>query len=240
MNTLRAKTGVAQLDSMLCGGLLKESITLVSGDPGTGKSTLATQFLMEGIRNGESGAYLSLEEEKHGFFRNMCAYGWDLKALESHGKLYFEFFQTEELVKHITDGYQTIDQQLRRVNAKRLVIDSVTAYLLACDSELSKRDELKRLSDNIRKWKVTAVLTGESRETDTSHGTDYMVDTIIRLYNMKGQNLQNSRQRLMEVEKMRGSNHSQQTHKMRITSEGVTVEEELSGRIITAQRNTLM
>jgi KaiC/GvpD/RAD55 family RecA-like ATPase len=86
-------------------------------------------------------------------------------------------------MRHITDGYQVIDHELRRIKAKRLVIDSVTAYLLAAENELSRRNELKRLFDHMRKWKVTALLTAEAGQTDAGCGIEYMVDTIIRLHN---------------------------------------------------------
>jgi circadian clock protein KaiC len=221
---MRAKTGIQKLDEMLGGGLIARTITLVAGKPGTGKSTLATQFLLEGIRRGENGAYLSLDEEKHRFFINMCGFGWDLKKLQDDGRLYFESFRTEELQSQIADGYQNIDRELRRINAKRLVVDSITAYLLACPSELARRNELKRLFDNIRKWGVTAVLIGESIDSGTNYGVDYLVDTILRLHLGRGQNLK--KQRLIEVEKMRGSWHSEELVPLRITCDGLQVGED--------------
>jgi KaiC/GvpD/RAD55 family RecA-like ATPase len=219
----RARLGVTGLDEMLRGGLMRESVCLVSGSPGTGKSTLATQFIIEGIANGENGAYISLEEEKHGFFRNMRPFGWDLAALEGEGRLYFEFFRTEELVRNITDGYQTIDHELRKIRAKRLVIDSVTAYLLASNTELARRNETKRLFDDLRKWRVTSILTGEGRASEAAYGVDYLVDSIIRLQNRPCDQRPGLRQRLVEVEKMRGSQHSQELKPMEIGAEGIKV-----------------
>ncbi|MFH1055155.1 MAG: ATPase domain-containing protein [Candidatus Altiarchaeota archaeon] len=219
--TGRLRTGVPNLDEMLNGGLLDGSITLVSGDPGAGKSTLAMKFLLEGIRNGENGAYISLDEEKRNFFRNMRTYGWSLDKLEADCSLYFEYFRTEELVSHITDGHQTIDHQLKKIKAKRIVIDSVTAYLSASENQLSLRSQIKSLFDNIRKWKVTALLIGESLRADSNFGVDYMVDTIIRLHNNRDGG---RRRRLIEVEKMRGSKHSQEAHIMEITDEGIIVK----------------
>ena len=219
---IRAKTGIPALDDMLEGGLLRDSITLVSGAPGTGKTTLAAQFIMDGIRCGENGAYISLEEEKHGFFRNMLGFGWDLKKLEDDGRIYFESYRAEELLKLISDGYQTLDHELRRIRARRLVIDSISAYLLTCDSELCRRNETKRLFDNIRKWRLTALLTGESRQTEMGYGIDYMVDNIIRTYYPLDQE-HGRRQRLIEVEKMRGSMHSHDVRPMRITAAGLVV-----------------
>jgi len=220
----RVSTGVESLDKMLSGGFMPDTINLVSGSPGTGKSTLATQFLIDGIEHGENGIYLSLDEEKHIFYRNMLAYGWDLKRLESEDKLYFEFFRSEELLRHVSDGYQMLDHQIRRINAKRLVLDSVTAYLLICDGEACRRNEIKRLFDIMRKWKVTAVAVGESKASDDSHGLDYMADSIIRLYYRRQPGKTQRRERLIEVEKMRGSRHSEEMRHMEITPKGVNVK----------------
>ncbi|MFH0861664.1 MAG: ATPase domain-containing protein [Candidatus Altiarchaeota archaeon] len=218
----RAKTGIQALDMMLGGGLLRDSITLISGNPGTGKSTLAVQFLLEGISSGENGAYISLEEEKHGFYRNMLGFGWDLKKLEDEGSIYFESYRAEELLKLISDGYQALDHEIRKIHAKRLVIDSISAYLLTCDGELSRRNETKRLFDNIRKWRLTALLTGESRQADMGYGIDYMVDAIIRTHNREDGG-HSRRHRRIEIEKMRGSKHSQEARLMRITDAGMDV-----------------
>jgi len=220
----RISTGLPALDEMLSGGLLSESVSLVSGSPGAGKSTLATQFVLEGIRRGENGAYISLEEDKQKVYRNMAGFGWDLQRLEDEGRLYFEFFRTDELLRHITDGYQVIDHELRKVKAKRLVLDSVTAYLLASDDELWRRNELKRLLDHMRRWKVTSLFTAES-QAEGYYGVDYMVDTIIRLHQTRPHE-RSVRQRFVEVEKMRGSRHSMELHKMEITDLGVIIGQE--------------
>jgi circadian clock protein KaiC len=219
----RLGTGVAGLDGMLGGGLIRESISLVSGKPGTGKTTLATQFLLQGISRGEQGVYLSLDEEKDLFFRNMESHGWDLKRLEYEGKFYFEFLRSDELAGYINSGYQVLDHQIRKMRAKRLVIDSVTTYLLLCDDEMRRRNELKKLFDNIRKWKVTAVLTGEAKEGDAGYGVDYMVDAIIRLHSIRRKHMCGERRGFVEVEKMRGSMHSRELFEARIYAGGLDI-----------------
>lgn len=221
-NPARVNTGIHTLDDMLGGGLLPESITLISGRPGAGKSTLAMQFLIAGIRCGEPGVYLSLGEEKQNFYRNMLSHGWDLSRLEGEGRLYFESLRPDEFRNNIDGGCMTLEHLIRKMGARRLVLDTVTSYLLACDKGGDCGNQLRKLIDLIRKWGVTAVLTGEAVEGDCASRVEYSSDTIIRLCNrVDGFG---GGGKTVEVEKMRGSRHSPEPHTFHIESgEGLVV-----------------
>jgi circadian clock protein KaiC len=84
----RVKTGIAGLDEMLAGGLMKGSAVLIKGAPGTGKTTLALQFLHHGASvENEAGLLVTFEEFPHSLHRDAQSLGWDLQALEAERKL---------------------------------------------------------------------------------------------------------------------------------------------------------
>src|SRR5437879_6642617 len=86
----RTPTGIPGLDKLLTGGLPKSRIILLSGGPGTGKTILSSQYLVNGILDyEESGVYVSLDENKQHVFEEMLDFGWDFEELENNKKLIF-------------------------------------------------------------------------------------------------------------------------------------------------------
>ena len=77
----RASTGVAGLDDVLIGGFPRDHLYLIEGDPGTGKTTLALQFLLEGRERGESGLYVTLSESKNELLQIAASHGWNLEGI---------------------------------------------------------------------------------------------------------------------------------------------------------------
>src|SRR6476620_6896355 len=80
-NSPRIRTGIPGLDDILCGGLTQNRVYLVEGSPGTGKTTLALQFLMEGIRQGEKGLYITLSETKEELHEIADSHGWNIDGI---------------------------------------------------------------------------------------------------------------------------------------------------------------
>ena len=208
MNT-RLSSHIPSLDEKMGGGFLPESINLVFGAPGTGKSTFGLQLgCLLGRNNPDFGvAYFSLEEDYKRFKRNTSG----LKLCYDH--ILFEYYRPEELQKHINDGIQSIDGELKKNNVKLLVIDSVSAYL---SNSTDERFELKRLFDMLNRWNVTAILISE--ETEKTGLIQYLVDSVIRL------GLTDSKERTLEVLKMRGTKHSLKKHNFTITEMGIQLK----------------
>ncbi|MFH1391944.1 MAG: ATPase domain-containing protein [Candidatus Diapherotrites archaeon] len=119
----RTKTGIEGLDKALNGGVPKRNIVLVSGGAGTGKSTLAMQFLVNGAKLfGEKGLYISTEQQKKELYRAAESYGWDLESLETNGLIkivYFDVVETDGFLEKLYELYTTF-------MPKRVVIDSLT------------------------------------------------------------------------------------------------------------------
>jgi circadian clock protein KaiC len=80
--TERSKTGVSGLDDILSGGLTPHRIYLLDGDPGSGKTTLSLQFLLQGLKDGDKGLYITLSETKEELIAGAESHGWSLGGLE--------------------------------------------------------------------------------------------------------------------------------------------------------------
>src|SRR5512135_3680020 len=87
----RVPTGIPGLDKLIEGGLVKGSTTLVSGAAGTGKTIFCSQFLMEGLKRGESCMFITLEEKPEDIIADVKRFGWDFKKYISDKKLFLDF-----------------------------------------------------------------------------------------------------------------------------------------------------
>jgi circadian clock protein KaiC len=215
----RLSTGVPGLDELIEGGLKQRSINLVVGEAGCGKSTFATHFLRAGAASGEVGLYVSVEEQKDKFFDNMGRFGFDLAALEAQHMLIFHKASVPEIRSFLDQGVVSFEEYFQTYDIKRLVLDSVTALMLAYNSETSQRNALQMLFEMISKRNVTTLVTSEvEHEGPGRFGVEYLVDSIFRLYNRKvGQ----ERVRTIEITKMRGTNHTKQEMVYRLGKGGI-------------------
>ncbi|MCX6695367.1 MAG: AAA family ATPase, partial [Candidatus Altiarchaeota archaeon] len=177
----RIPTGIIGLDAMIQNGVKRGSHNLIVGPPGTGKSTIATQFLVGGIKNNEAGLYLSLEEKKEKFMENMGQYGFKLDEYEKKGLFKFQEISPSQFTKNINDGILSIDNYVQEMKAKRLVLDSLTAYLMVFDTEKDRKTELMQLFDRLDKWGVTTMLISEAHQEEAKFGVSYYSDSIINV-----------------------------------------------------------
>src|SRR5436305_9808996 len=155
----RATTGIAGLDDVLHGGLLPNQIYLLEGDPGTGKTTMALQFLLAGRDRGEKGLYITLSESKGELDAMAAAHGWSLddvafcELIPTEAQLspesQYTFFHPEEVELHAT--VQGLVREVVMVRPARLVIDSLAELrLLAQEPQRYSRQALalKRYFEN--------------------------------------------------------------------------------------------
>jgi len=97
MTTTRLKTGIPGLDQMTGGGFLMGDTTLVTGPPGTGKTTFGLQFLMQGITESQSGVFITVEETPEKIASDALNFGWDVRKLEAEGLLRIYQLRSEML-----------------------------------------------------------------------------------------------------------------------------------------------
>ena len=212
----RLNTGVEGLDEILNGGIPDKNLVLVSGGPGSGKTTLGLQFLLEGIKNGETGIYVNLDERKDKIIRNAELFGWDLEKHEENDDLHF----VRPSVFDFKKAKREIDQTASRFDAERIVIDSLSVLGSAVQSESKMRRGIMELNQRFNRLEATTLSISEVEGDNISrYGVEeYAVDGIIRLYNTrKGRSFQ----RGMAIKKMRGSDHSNKLHPLEIGEDGV-------------------
>ena len=225
----RVQTGIKGLDEAMLGGFIQNSTNLLSGGPGSGKSILAMQFLINGAeKSNEPGAYVTFEETKESLFNNMKNFGWDLEKLEKKGKIVVMNLSPVDMETSPLDSEKGAEKAfglkyklVKKMKIKRIVVDSVTAFSMLYPDEVSKRKGYLALVRMLRDWECTSILINEHDPEDNKYSPlDFEVDGIVRLYNIKKEYV---RTRALEIYKMRGTSHSTKTFAMEITNEGIKV-----------------
>ena len=220
----RIPTGIPGFDNLIEGGFKYNSIVLVEGGAGTGKSIFSLQYIYNGITKfNENGIYISFEEEKKDFYDNMSRFGWDMEKLEKEKKFTYLRYQPEQVEKVLSSGGGIIRDAVDAINAKRIVIDSITAFTLLHEDELSKREAVLTLFRVVKKWGCTTLVIGQPQllGDDEKHPfniLEFECDGVVRLYHKIEHNI---RQRNLEVYKMRGTNHAEKMFTMEISENGI-------------------
>jgi circadian clock protein KaiC len=221
----RLSVGIPELDKMLGGGILEGDSLLVAGPSGTGKSALATQFIAEGLRRGEPGIMAIFEERPEGYTQRAGMFGLKLKAAEEKGTL--ETLYLRPLDLSVDETMQEILDAIKRVSAKRLVIDSLVGFemALAPGFRADFRESLYRMIGALTGAGITVLSTVEVEDTfgamPFSHYTiSFLTDDIIR---MRYVEIDGQLRKIMVVVKMRGGNHSKDIREYVITDKGVVI-----------------
>ncbi len=225
VSSRRLSIGIPELDTMLGGGIPEGDSLLVAGPSGTGKSALATQFIAEGIRRGEPGIMAIFEERPEGYTRRADTFGLHLKAAEEKGTL--ETLYLRPLDLSVDETMQAILDAIKRVGAKRLVIDSLVGFemALAPGFRADFRESLYRMISALTAAGITILSTVEVEDTFTAlqfshYAISFLTDDIIR---MRYVEIDGQLRKVLVVIKMRGGNHSKDIREYVITDKGVVV-----------------
>jgi circadian clock protein KaiC len=228
----RVTTGVKGLDDMLSGGFLPGSMVLVRGAPGTGKTSLALQFLIHGAAKwGEPGLLMSFEEFPSSLHRDAEALGWNLRELEASGKLHLMFTSPEVFLASLESPDSRLNQLLLEANIRRLVLDSISHFNRLTSDMQALRHIYASVANGLRREGVTAMLLGEEGRGGYRRafigGLSFIVDNIILLRYVE---IESAMQRAIVVLKMRGSDHAKEIRRYEIGPGGLTVLDVFEGR----------
>jgi circadian clock protein KaiC len=225
----RVSSGVPQLDELLGGGLLDGSVTLVSGSPGTGKSTLALHFVIAAVRAKERALYITLEEGPEQLLATAETLGLPLrKALEA-GSVEILYLPREQM--HATRFLSQVKDKLRELEPARVVLDSATDIELMGVVSQELKLLLYSLVVRLRSMKVTSLFTIEARslflaDVISERGLSPLADNILmfRYVQEEGQFVP-----LLTVVKTRGSAHSRATYRALIDQGGLRLGSQFEG-----------
>ncbi|HTT16441.1 MAG TPA: ATPase domain-containing protein [Thermoplasmata archaeon] len=181
----KVPTGVAGLDEMLGGGFPSGHVVLVTGLPGTGKTCLALQFLLEGTRRGEKTVYLSLEEDVPQLLETARQFGWPVDAAVASGLLKVLRLDPKETRQSLHRIQGELARELASLGAKRIAVDSVSLLNMLSEDEASRRMTLFALTGACRESGATTVLTAEADplhpEVSRDGLSEYVADGVVVL-----------------------------------------------------------
>ncbi len=221
MKKERMETGIPGIDQLIGGGLLPHSLTLLTGTTGTGKTIMSSQFIYSGVKDyNQPGVYISFEEPIDNIKDNCLDFGWDFDPLERKEKVVFVRYDPF----HVEDIYELIETNIKKIEAKRVAIDSISALGLYVRDIPDIRRMVFNISLLLRKLGCTSFLVSETLPMQSSLSRfgveEFVTDNVIVLYYSK---TGSQFSRALTVWKMRGSEHSNKLHPYKITNKGVTV-----------------
>ena len=225
----RLNTGIEGLDDILEGGLPSGHLYLVEGDPGTGKTTLALQFLLAAIAAGESALYVTLSESAKELREVAASHGWSLEKLQI-----FELLPDEEALRperqytvfhpaevELGDTTKAIVAKVEEVNPTRVVIDSLSELRMLAQDPLRYRRQILAFKQYFSGRQRTVLLLDDRTNTDRDLQLQSIAHGVIALENLPRD--YGVKRRRMEVLKLRGSSFREGFHDYGIKRGGLSV-----------------
>src|SRR3990172_5666111 len=174
----KIRKDIPGLDELIEGGYVENDVILVTGGPGTGKTTFGVQYLVEGVRNfNEPGVLVVMEETPSRIIRDMWRFGWDIEKLISQKKLkiiyanpftYTKFVKTLQdrpgnviaSRKNISDIFEQIQVEVEAISAKRIFVDSITSLKISPDQS-EVRHKISEFIKNLEFLDCTTLMSSE-------------------------------------------------------------------------------
>lgn len=228
----RSPFGIAALDEMIHGGLIQGNATVVEGAPGTGKTTLGLQFIVNGIEKyAEPGLIITFEEWPSQYYHDALNFGWDLKKYEEQGMLKIIFSDPQSVLSEIEEIGGDLETIIDEMGIKRCLVDSLTHFEYAAEDP----DQLREMEFNfisaLKRESITSILLRENNnllgDTNSLSQAPFVADAYFILRYVE---IDSAISKAMLVLKMRGSQHDKDIRQFAITSEGIEISSKFVGR----------
>jgi len=228
----RIKTGIKGFDELFDGGFLRESVSLLSGAPGTGKTIFSLAFLHNGAKEfNQKGIYVTFEQPEKDLIEQAKQFGWDLQKLQKENKINIVSIPVQGVHKETLD---MIAELVEESGAQRLIIDSLSTLNIAApyytDHEgITSNSAIEKyfiytFVDKLRTLDCTTLLISELRHDgwlgkDTT--AEFVVDNVIILkyFGAKG-----SSSRTMAIKKARKTKFDENIHPFEFTDKGIEIK----------------
>ena len=234
----RVHTGIEELDGFLGGGLPQNSVTLISGTPGSGKSIMCFHYILEGLQNGESCLYLTSDERIESVIKQANELGFNFWSAVEKGQLKFMYVDLDERSIH-----KVIEDEMKSNEYSRVVLDSLTPVAevpvwvsgvheiaptdhskitkdMPIESATATRTHIRHILNIFNKKNCTVMVTSEVPEGSRSLSRDtiseFLVDGIIKMDLDTAMD-----RRKLTIRKMRATKHTLKPHDIQITEGGI-------------------
>jgi circadian clock protein KaiC len=226
---LRAKTGVSGLDDILGGGLPAGHLYLIQADPGSGKTTLGLQFLLEGLKNGEPTLYITLSESKDELNGVALSHGWDISQMpmlemipeeqEVNPEAQYTVFHPSEV--ELADTTSTVLKKVQEIRPKRIIFDSLAELQMLARDPLRYRRHILGLKKFFTGLNCTVLLLDDRSTVNNDLQLQSIAHGVIIMEGM--QRDFGVRRRRIEVKKLRGTKYREGFHDYVIQTGGLEV-----------------
>jgi circadian clock protein KaiC len=216
----RISTGIPRLDTMLSGkGYFRGSTILVSGTAGTGKTSLAAQFVEAACKRGERVLYFAFEESPSQFMRNMSSIGIHLEPWVKKGLLHFH--ATRPTLHGLEHHLTTTIKLINKVEPQIVILDPIDAFVMG-GNQSEVKIMLLRLVDYLKMRNITAFFASLTSAGDNQELTDMSVSTLIDTWLLlRDIEIGGERNRALYILKSRGMAHSNQIREFKLTDHGI-------------------
>ncbi len=220
----RVPTGIVGLDGLIQGGLIPGDFVLLVGGIGTGKTIISSQFAYNGARDlGQPAVYATFEEDIASLKRNMLKFGMDFDALEKERKA--KLLDLEALEgRGMGSNLETILSAIDDIKAKRLILDSLTAFLSGATGKFDYSFLMHLIYKTLKREKITTIMTVSKFDgpNEYSQGLEeFVADGVFHIENYLAANME-LKTRFM-VRKLRGTDHSRKYHTVVFSQNGVEI-----------------
>jgi circadian clock protein KaiC len=216
----RISSGIPRLDTMLSGkGYFRGSTVLVSGTAGTGKTSLAAQFVEAACKRGEKVLYFAFEESPSQFMRNVSSIGINLEPLVKKGLL--QFHATRPTLHGLEHHLTTTIKLISKVKPQIVVLDPIDAFVIG-NNQTEVKIMLLRLVDFLKMNNITAFFASLTNTADSQELTDMSISSLIDTWLLlRDIEIGGERNRGLYILKSRGMDHSNQIREFILTNHGI-------------------